>query len=180
MDDVNEAVEFVLGQEDAGLTGNVTTLPGDKGGATRFGLASADHPDLVDEGYYEEKDGQPVVPREEALDIAEAKYAQEYGAKIDLSAISDQAVADRLLSFAVNEGPHESTAILQKALNSLGADLAVDGEMGPETLRAVNAENPTALIAALRIFERQFYTHLVAVRPELMPYYHGLLNRADA
>ncbi len=180
MDDVNQAVDFVLDQEDAGLTGNITTLPGDTGGPTRFGLASADHPELVKEGYYEETDGQPKIPKEEALDIAEVKYAEEYGDKIDLSEIADQGVADRILSFAVNEGPEESTAVLQKALNSLGANLSVDGKFGPGTLAAVNAQEPAKLIAALRSFQRQFYTHLVQVRPDLMPNYQGFLNRADA
>ena len=50
MADVDKAVQFVLGLEDARLKGDVTTLPGDRGGATRFGLASASHPDLVADG----------------------------------------------------------------------------------------------------------------------------------
>ena len=180
MDDVNQAVDFVLDQEDAGLTGNITTLPGDTGGATRFGLASADHPELVKEGYYEETDGQPKIPKEEALDIAEVKYAEEYGDKIDLSEIADQGVADRVLSFAVNEGEHEAIVILQRALNFLGASLATDGIMGPITLAALNAQNPDSVLATMRSMQADFYRHLVAVKPQLLPYLNGFLNRVNA
>ena len=180
MADVDKAVQFVLGQEDARLTGDVTTLPGDRGGATRFGLASASHPDLVADGYYEVENGEPKIPHDEALAIAEKAYAEQYGAKVQLEEIDDQDVANRVLGFAINEGPGEATAILQRALNSLNNRITEDGKFGPATLAAVNAAEPDQLIAALRTFEKQFYTHLVTVRPELMPCYHGFLNRADA
>jgi lysozyme family protein len=180
MADVNKAVQFVLGQEDARLTGDVTTLPGDRGGRTRFGLASKFHPELVEKGYYEVENGKPKIPHDEALAIAERTLSEDYALKVGIDKITDQNVANRVLSFAINEGPGEATAILQKALNSLGAKLAADGRPGPATLETINAADPAQLIAALRSFERQFYTHLVSVRPELMPEYHGLLNRANA
>jgi lysozyme family protein len=180
MADVDKAVQFVLGLEDARLKGDVTTLPGDRGGATRFGLASASHPDLVADGYYEVENGEPKIPHDEALAIAEKTYAEQYGAKVQLEGVDDQDVANRVLGFAINEGPGEATAILQKALGSLNYRITEDGIFGPATLAAVNAADPAALLSALRNFQRQFYTHLVTVRPELMPYYHGFLNRADA
>ena len=180
MADVNKSVQFVLRQEDARLNGDITTLRGDRGGPTRFGIASTSHPDLVSQGFFETVDGAPKIPHDEALAIAEKVYEEQYGAKVMLDQISDQDVANRILSFAINEGPGEATAILQRALNSLGNQLADDGKFGPATLAAVNAAKPDELIAAIRVFERQFYTHLVTVRPELMAYLHGFLNRADA
>jgi lysozyme family protein len=180
MADVEKAVQFVLGLEDARLKGDVTTLPGDRGGPTRFGLASASHPDLVADGYYEVDNDEPKIPHDEALAIAEKVYAEQYGAKVHIEEIDDQDVANRVLGFAINEGSAEATAVLQRALNSLGASIAEDGRFGPATLTAVNAADPDSLIAALRSFERQFYAHLVSVRPELMPFYRGFLNRADA
>jgi len=68
----------------------------------------------------------------------------------------------------------------RRVVNSLNNRITEDGKFGPATLAAVNAAEPDQLIAALRTFEKQFYTHLVTVRPELMPCYHGFLNRADA
>lgn len=180
MADVEKAVQFVLGLEDARLTGAVTTLPGDRGGPTRFGLASTAHPDLLAEGYYDFENGEPKIPHDEALAIAEKVYAEQYGAKVQLEEIDDQDVANRVLGFSINEGPGEATVVLQRALSSLGAKLADDGRFGPTTLAAVNAADPEKLIDALRTFERQFYTHLVQVRPELLPCYHGFLNRAHA
>lgn len=180
MADVDKAVQFVLGLEDARLKGDITTLPGDRGGPTRFGLASASHPDLVADGYYEVENGSPKIPHDEALAIAEKAYAEQYGAKVQLEEIDDQDVANRVLSFAINEGPGEATALLQRALNTCGSNLAVDGCFGPETLRAVNAANPAQVIAALRAQQAGFYRRLVAARPALLPYLDGFLNRAEA
>ena len=176
MANVKEAVHFALGLEDARLKGDVTTLPGDRGGPTRFGLASNSHPDLVERGYFD----AATVPHDEALAIAEDTYADQYGAAVKLEAIEDQDVANRVLGFAINEGPGEATAILQRALISLGSKLVDDGKFGPATLAAVNSAEPDQLIAALRNFEKQFYRHLCSVRPELLPNLNGFLNRANA
>ena len=180
MADTDQAVEFVLHQEDSKLSGEITTLPGDSGGATRFGVASASHPELVDEGFYKEADGEPVIPNDQALAIAEKVYTDDYATPIHLAGIENQDVANRMLSFAVNEGPREAVAIAQKALNSLGYWLAVDGQLGEHTLLAINTCNPEALISAIRAFQVQFYKNLVAARPAMLPLLQGLINRANA
>ncbi len=180
MADIETAVQFVLHQEDERLSGDVTTLPGDRGGPTRFGIASAFHPELVAEHYFDVVDGEPVVPNDEALAIAEKVYAESYAAPLNLDEVEDQNVANRMLSFAINESPREAIVILQKALNSLGYWLAVDGVVGHHTLFAINSTQPDALINALRAFEAQFYRDLVAARPEMKPLLQGLLNRANA
>lgn len=180
MADVDQAVQFVLLQEDSRLSGAVTTLPGDAGGATRFGLASASHPELVAQGYYQLADGVPVIPNAQALSIAEAAYVSQYAARVQLGSIVNQDVANRILSFAINEGPEEATKILQRALNSLGGALDVDGGFGPVTLAAVNAADPAALMAAERNFEARFYRDLVTANPAMAPDLQGLLSRANA
>ena len=180
MADVDKAVQFVLHQEDESLSGDITTLPGDRGGPTRFGLASASHADLMADGYYEVENGAPKIAHDEALAIAEKAYAEQYAAKVQLEHIDDQDVANRVLSFAVNEGPHEAVALLQRALNTCGSSLSVDGILGGATLAAVNAADPAQVIASLRAQQSGFYRRLVAARPDLLPYLHGLLNRAEA
>ncbi len=180
MADVEKAVEFVEKQEDSTLSGAITTLPGDSGGATRLGLASADHPELVAKGFYAETDGVPTIPTAQALPIADVAYAQEYAAPASIGMIQNQALADRVLSFAVNEGDHQAIVILQRALNFLGASLATDGIMGPLTLAALNAQNPDSVLATMRSMQADFYRHLVAVKPQLLPYLNGFLNRVNA
>lgn len=180
MADEEQAVEFVEKQEDSTLSGAITTLPGDSGGATRFGLASADHPELEAKGFYKETDGVPTIPTVEALPIADIAYTEEYAAPACIGMIQDQALANRVLSFAVNEGEHQAIVILQRALNYLGCSLKTDGVMGPLTLEAINAQNPETLLATMRSMQADFYRHLVAVRPQLLPYLKGFLNRVNA
>jgi len=179
MADLDTAVQFVLHQEDARLSGAITTLPGDRGGATRYGLAARWHPELVEEGYYEMKDGEPTVPNEYALAIAVQVYSVQYASKLNIPGIADQDLANRALSFAVNEGPHEAVTLLQRAANACGCRIAVDGDFGPETLKAVDGLQPERLLAAFRSVQAGFYRRLVAVRPQLLPYLNGFLNRAN-
>jgi len=180
MANADDAVQFVLRQEDSRLTGDITTLPGDAGGPTRFGLASRWHPELVARGFYELVHGAPRIGHDEALTIAEETYGVAYIAALHIDQIASQEVADRLLSFAVNEGKPEAVTILQRCLNGCGCAITVDGIFGPQTLKAVNSVDPARLIAAQRSSQEGFYRHLVAVRPALLPYLNGLLNRARA
>ncbi len=180
MADINQAVQFVLLQEDSHLSGDVTQIPGDRGGRTRFGLAERWHPALVEQGFFDVEDGSPKIPNEEALAIAEKVYEEEYAAPLSLAEIDVQGVADRVLSFAVNEGPREATLLLQRALNSCGCNLSTDGVFGPATLAAVNAANSAQLIPALRAQQAGFYRRLVATQPRLLPELQGFLNRANA
>jgi lysozyme family protein len=136
MADTATAVQFVLRQEDSRLTGEITTLKGDRGGRTRFGLAERFHLDLVKRGYYDiGEDGEPVIPHDEALEIADQVYEEQYASALSLPFVESQDVANRLLSFAINEGPAEGIAVAQKACNALGCSLASTGSSGPQRSR---------------------------------------------
>jgi len=181
MADITQAVEFVLHQEDARLSGAITTLPGDRGGPTRFGLASRFHPDLVKQGYFSlNEDGSPEIPHDDALAIAEAVYAEQYGTCLQIDQIASQDIADRLLSFAINEGPHEAVTLAQRACADCGHPTTVDGLMGPNTVAALNACDPDQWRQANAARQAQFYRNLVAARPAMLPELAGLLNRANA
>ena len=160
MADTEQSVQFVLRLEDSRLSGEITTLPGDRGGATRFGLASRFHPGLVESGYFEMDGDAPKIPHDEALAIAEKTYEEQYAAPLQLVEIKSQDVANRLLSFAVNEGATEAVAIAQLAAGSLGTRITVDGVIGPVTLAAINAVEPDSLIREIRYAQRAFYQTL--------------------
>jgi hypothetical protein len=100
MSNLKSAIEFVLRQEDARLEGNVTMLPGDSGGPTRFGLASTSHPELVAKGCYDPS----KVSRDAALAIAEQVHERTYATRLRIGEIDDQAVATAILSLGVMPG----------------------------------------------------------------------------
>lgn len=176
MADVKTAVLFVLKLEDSTLSGKVTTLPGDSGGATRFGLASRWHPQLVQRGYY----SASKVDNETALAIAVDTYTAGYAQPCRLADIDDQTVANDVLSFAINAGPEQAVLLLQRAVSSLGHLVAEDGSMGPNTLEAVNAADPAKLLGMYTELMADFYRDLCKTKPEMAGLLDGLLNRAHA
>jgi lysozyme family protein len=176
MSNVPEAIEFVLRQEDATLDGHVTTLKGDRGGPTRFGLASASHPELVAKGYYDPE----KVGRDAALAIAEQVYAKTYATPLRIAEINDQALAAAVLSFGINAWIVKPIKLLQQAVTKLGKHLADDGHIGELTLQAVNELDPTLLLNQFCAEVRQYYKDLVAGTPSDQPFLKGWLNRVQA
>jgi type VI secretion system secreted protein VgrG len=176
MADLKLCVDFVLRQEDSLLSGKVTTIPGDSGGVTRFGLASRWHPELVASGFFD----VVKTPRDAALAIAEEVYAKVYAAPMCVAAITDEALAAAVLSLGVNAGDPESAKLLQGACVSFGKPIAVDGHMGPASIAAVNSINADALLALFCVKVKNFYVDLVVTHPQDAGDLKGWMNRVDA
>ena len=170
MANFDEALAFVLRNEDPHLSGVVTE---DSGGRTRLGIAERFHPDLGDTFYTESAD--------KALEIAREIYRSEYWKPIRGDEIRDQQVATKLLDTAVNMGVRQAIVLCQRALNA-GAvlQLAEDGVLGSRTMAAINRCDPVVLLIHLREMCAEFYRHLAAVRPEMQAYLNGWLTRARA
>ena len=176
MVDVKLAIDYVLKQEDSRLTGAVTTLAGDNGGATRFGIASAYHPELVAQGFYDPQ----RVGRDSALAMAERVYNVSYAAPLALAGFNDQAIATALLSFGVNAGVSRAGELLQAACVACGKPVVVDHKIGPGTLRAANSIDPGALLDEFSAGARRFYTTLAETHPQDARDLAGWLNRVTA
>ena len=128
MSDPTQSINFVLRQEDSTLAGTITNESNDAGGLTRFGLSAKWHPELVEAGFYEASmDAQTALP------IAQQAYETAYASPLCLMQINSQAIANALLSFAVNCGTFSATEILQQVCGAIA-----DGCMGPNTVAAVN------------------------------------------
>lgn len=186
MADETQAIEFVVPlEDDHRYPGCITQLRGDSGGRTRLGLAERFHPELTAIGFY---DGNPIpgstnplrwtpttIPVEDGMEHAVPVYEKEYSAPMHISSITDQGVANRLLSFGVNEGVSEAVKIAQRT-----AGVKDDGIVGPTTLAAINGTHPDTFIAGMKAQEIVFYKALVAAHPNLAPDLQGLINRANA
>jgi lysozyme family protein len=170
MANFDEAIAFVLRNEDPHLTGVVIE---DSGGRTRFGIAERFHPNLGDEFY--------SGPADSALEIAREIYRRQYWDVVRGDAISRQQIATKLLDMAVNMGVRQAMVLCQRAVNSI-AELRIreDGIAGRETVNAINAAEAALLLEHLREVCGNFYQHLAAVRPETQRYLHGWLTRAKA
>ena len=164
MADVKTAIDFVMHQEDAQMTGKITTLAGDIGGATRYGIASKFHPGLVYAGFFDFS-----MPNSEAYPLAQRVYAQDYCAPLLLDQIVSQDLANHLLSFAINDGCKRGVLLLQWAINELLIEAVVpDGVMGAKTVYEANRCMPTSLLNALRLQEIAFHVELAADTPQFL------------
>ena len=168
MANFDEALTFVLRNEDPHLSGVVTE---DSGGRTRFGIAERFHPELGDQFY--------TGPLDQALATARDIYRSDYWLPVRGEEIADQHVAAKVLDMAVNMGVRQAVVLCQRAVNAI--DLfpgPEDGIFGPQTLAAVNQSNSESLLTGLREACTAFYQHLAAVRPEMRDYLRGWLARA--
>ncbi|HJV48064.1 MAG TPA: glycosyl hydrolase 108 family protein [Geothrix sp.] len=165
---LEEALAFTLGNE-----GGYTNHPADPGGATNFGIIqrnldawNALHSDL----------GFPTDVKDLTQSQAEAIYRADYWR---WDAIADPTIAIKLFDIGVNCGTGTSIKLLQKALNLLVTPpIAVDGQLGPATLSAANAQSPGALIQAICQTQRDYYQAIVDRNPSQSVFLKGWLNRA--
>jgi lysozyme family protein len=104
-------------------------VEGDSGGPTKFGLSKLAYPDL----------DIASLTAEQAIEI----YKRDYGDPVNFEQVRNIDIAFQLFESAVNfdppGAPVRATLCAQVALSVLGVPVAVDGKMGPETLRAINS-----------------------------------------
>ncbi len=159
-----EAFDFVLGEEVA--KNNPGAVTNDEDGRTRYGIAERFHPTLEAEcEFYSCSD-------DDAKPIAEMYYENEYWDAIRGHEIESQYIADRLLSFAVNQGPHQAIHLLQRALG-----VTEDGVIGPQTLAAINTQDEDEVMKKWRETLAYFYHRVVLVNPNKAKFLNGWLAR---
>lgn len=92
-----------------------------------------------------------------------------------------QQIADMVCDFQVNAGA-ASARLLQRVLNQAGAHprLTVDGAIGSRTMTALRAADPCQIHALFQQGRRDYYRHIVTLRPSLGKFLKGWLRRVDA
>lgn len=166
MANVDAAIDYVLSWEDSTLSGKVTEDPG---GRTRFGIAEKFHPELTNCLFF------GSMGATAALQIAKGIYDISYCQPLCIAEISNQGVANKLLSLGVNIGVTEASKMLQDAVLVAG-----DERIGPLTLHALDLADPDKVTENLRQEASNYYEDLVARRPADAIYLRGWLRRAEA
>ena len=125
MADPNVAIIKTLHNE-----GGFVNNPDDRGGPTNMGITQADIP------------GTPI----QSITIAQAEaYYSENFWKTFYSQIASQDIANKLFDMGVLFGVVTVVHLLQSALG-----VTTDGVVGPATLEAINAADPTSLLTAFK------------------------------
>lgn len=156
-----KAIAVVLAHE-----GGYVNNPADPGGETKFGISKRSYPNLDIKN----------LTRDQAVEI----YRRNWWDRLRLGELQDTDVATKVFDLAVNMGAGTSVKLLQRALRAVGRTVTADGVMGPQTIAAVNAAEPRALLAALRAEAAGHYRLLIAKNPKLAVFEQGWMNRAYA
>ena len=152
----DEIIEVVLHHE-----GGYVNDPKDPGGETNFGIAKRSHPDV----------DIANLTKEGAKEI----YKEHYWDRNKVESLSEE-LRHIYFDMCVNQGRGRAVKILQKAANAKGADLTVDGGLGPMTLRAILKSNLE--LDRVRAYRVKYYADLVTRKPDLEKFYFGWFRRA--
>lgn len=169
MADVDAAIRYSLGFEDAALTGAITFDPKDHGGDTRFGIARRFHPELNASTYYSSMGRTP------ALALAYEIYREQYAAPLNIQHLGSQEIANKLLSLGINIGIEAAAKILQRATG-----VNDDGHIGVQTIMAADTDYAAQVVDRMRDAAKSYYLQLVAHDPSQQRFLAGWLARAAA
>ncbi len=176
--DADALIDAVIDRE-----GRYVNHPADRGGPTCWGITQAV---ARAEGY---AGAMRDLPRGEAAAIYRRLYWLRPG--FDRVALRAQKIAAELFDTGVNMGTGTATGFLQRALNALNRtardypDIAVDRDIGPRTLsaldaflRARGAGGETVLYRAMEALQGERYIALAERRPSQEAFLYGwLANR---
>jgi len=139
--------------------GGYVDHPSDPGGETKYGIAKRSHP----------KEDIKNLTKERATEI----YEKEYWTPSRASSLPGS-LQETYFDMVVNMGQRRAVKILQKACNSKGCKLVVDGLIGRNTLR----ESKRIDDSRLKVFRILFYTDLITRKPKLADFIVGWIRRA--
>ena len=102
-------------------------------------------------------------------------YKKEFWDKMRLDEVESDLKASEIFCFGVNVGTKAAIKLTQTMLN-----VAVDGVMGTQTLKALNAYDEDKFNTDFDSYEIAYYASLVSKNPKLKIYANGWKNRALA
>lgn len=106
-------------------------------------------------------------------------YKTMYWDRIKGDDIEFQELANIVFDFYVNAGANASK-LLQRVLNDMGQDIAVDGGIGPKTLGAIDNVDQKELYRRYKQGRITYYKDLVERKPKLNVFLKGWLNRVNS
>ena len=139
--------------------GGYVDHPSDPGGETKYGIAKRSHP----------KEDIKNLTKERATEIYESKYWTPSRASSLPGSLKET-----YFDMVVNMGQRRAVKILQKACNSKGCKLVVDGLIGRNTIAASKKIDDSRL----KVYRILFYTDLIVRKPNLADFIVGWIRRA--
>ena len=150
----DQIIEKVLIHE-----GGYVNDPTDLGGETKFGIT---------ERFYADIDIKNLT-KEQAKEI----YKKDYWDKNRVEELPEN-LWYVFFDMCINQGRKAAVKILQRAANSKGRNISVDGGMGPSTIKALTGIE----VDRVRAYRVKYYSDLVTSKPEQDRFYFGWFRRS--
>ncbi len=154
MKNFKEIIEQVLHHE-----GGYVNDPKDLGGETKYGITKRFYPDIDIKN----------LTIEQATEI----YKKDYWDRNRIEETPKE-LWHIYFDMCVNMGRRTAVKILQRAANSSGHRLEVDGGMGPATIKGLQNLH----IDRVRAYRVKYYVDLINKKPEQEKFYLGWFRRA--
>lgn len=149
-----------------------TNIPGDYGGPTKFGITQK-----TLEAYL----GKKVTPddvKNMSMELAIRIYDKNYWQFFNIDWYPTE-VQHIVYDMYVNSSPTSVGKIIQRALNSLGEKLVVDGVVGHKTVSSLVCHSPDSVLQAIIKQRKVFYNGLVKKNATQEKFLAGWLNRVS-
>ena len=121
--------------------------PDESGGVTNFGIRSASHPELT-----------PDQIRNLTRDQAAGIYRKQYWNPL-YEQIPEQRLANSIFDFGVTSGAHIAVQTIQGIIFNRG-NACLDGIFGPATIKALIADDQTAILKEYTTERLLYYASL--------------------
>ncbi|MEM7017774.1 MAG: glycosyl hydrolase 108 family protein [Pseudomonadota bacterium] len=151
--------------------------PDDLGGATNKGVTLRTFQGVAKPilGVEPTLENLKALTDEQALKIYKARYWDKIrGDEFEL-----QELADIVFDFYVNAGANASK-LLQATLNDMGAEIGVDGGIGPATMAALKMRDQIEVYRLYKEGRANYYHRLVRRIPSQKKFLKGWLNRVNS
>lgn len=148
--------------------------PDDPGGETNKGITMATFRLCSHEllGVAPTSDNLKALTNAQAGTIYKARYWDA----IQGDSINLQDLANIVCDFYVNAGTH-ATTLLQQVMNGMGANLAVDGKIGPASIQVLNGLDEKRVFRQYKQGRIRYYQSLGQKYPRFL---QGWLNRVNS
>lgn len=148
--------------------GGYVNDPDDSGGETYKGIARRFNPDWIGWAYVDKRDFKnPNLDK-----LVSDFYYIKFWEPLNIDGLVNQEIATSIFDFAVNAGVKTSAILAQKA-----ADVEADGEIGVNTIKAINSMDSEKFLLAFAAAKMVRYIAICKKNPKNRKYFFGWVCR---
>ena len=157
-----------------GHEGGYVNNKNDRGGETNWGITKP----FMEEFKYALPGGKSVPIKDLSVDDAKKMYKAMWD-RYNLGYIRDKNVAYAIFDYMINTYHHTAAKRVQDILNTQGASLKVDGQIGKKSLKAIHASDAKWLIDEILKNRQHNYRKQVKNDSTQHVFYAGWMNRLN-